>query len=840
MNIYIFVPLFALVIYISIFVPLAAYRPWKNRHKYFAITLAGAIAWNLSNILFRSEYFMDYKLLLSQITICSFFFMIIPFSYFITTFYRKPTKNWLFLAYVPLLSSIVLAALGYLPQSIVFGPSVYPVYNMPLLLITVVLPLVILAIKGVYKLHDHLMHAETPLVYNQIMYLIFAIVLLVLFVSSNLFLRGRQLPIAHMGSLLIALILAYAILKHQLIDIKLFFRKGIAYSGLIIFVAAIYFILFHIAFIWLDFKINTASVAMVTIISGVITISFYPLLNIVQRKVDHLFYGSTYDYRHMLMEFSKKASNILKLDDLANELTNLTAAAVSARRAYLIVFDPSNEERTTQFISKDMDKSNPPKIRLERYSPIINWLKKEKRILFRDNLDVLPEISSLWATEKQSIISAEIELFAPLINRDKLIGILMLAKKKHRATYDISDIELINALTSEIAIAIENAQLHAKITTQAITDDLTGLFNRRYFDERLNEEIARHNRYGGTFSLILYDLDYFKQYNDTNGHNAGDKLLKEITRNVNRLLRNVDMVFRYGGDEFAIIVPETSSEDALSISERVRTSVVAIMETRNIGVTISMGIASFPTDGAMVEDLIQAADAALYQAKQSGGNQTAVFSQLIVSPLGHAVSRICEEKNTLNAIRALVTAVDTRDHYTEHHSQQVALYAGELAAAAGLPQAKIATLKTAAMLHDIGKISIPDDILNKTGILTPEECRIFQSHSSTGVSIISHISSLTDCIPIILHHHERFDGSGYPDRLKGEEIPLEARILSIADAFSAMLSERPHRRALSIGEAIQELKFGSGTQFDPYLTELFIPIAPGLTSREKTEISQRS
>jgi putative nucleotidyltransferase with HDIG domain len=260
-----------------------------------------------------------------------------------------------------------------------------------------------------------------------------------------------------------------------------------------------------------------------------------------------------------------------------------------------------------------------------------------------------------------------------------------------------------------------------------------------------------------------------------------------------------------------------------------------IMETRNIEVTMSLGIASFPADGAVVEDLVQAADAALYQAKQSGGNQTAVFSQLVVSPLGNAVTRICEEKTTLNAIRALVTAVDTRDHYTEQHSHQVALYATELAAAAGLSQSKIAVLKTAAMLHDIGKISVPDDILNKSGALNREECRILQNHSSTGVIIISHISSLIECIPIILHHHERFDGSGYPDKLKGEEIPLEARILSIADAFSAMMSVRPHRKALSIDEAIEELKRGSGTQFDPGLAALFIPLAPQLTVREKIE-----
>jgi diguanylate cyclase (GGDEF)-like protein/putative nucleotidyltransferase with HDIG domain len=833
MNIYVFIPLFALVIYIALFIALVGHRPWKKRHKYFAWFLSGAILWSISNVLFRSSLLPEYKLLLSQITICSFLYMIVPFSYFVSTFYRKPSDRWSFIAFIPFIAGIILAALGYLPEAISFGPSIYPVYNMLFLSTCIALPLIILAVRGIYKLHEHLTKAETPAIHNQTMYLMFAIILLVISVSSNLFVRGRQLPIAHLGSLLIALILAYAILKHQLIDIKLFFRKGLAYIGLLLFVASIYFCMFYISFIWLDFNMNAITVAMVTVMAGVITISLYPLLNIMQNKIEQLFYRSTYDYRHMLLNFSKKASNIIKIDELGSELTKLTVAAVSSKRACLVLIDPSDEGNITQFASKETGKNCTPEIQMEPDSPIINWLRKEKKILFRESLDVLPEISSLWAKERESIEAAEIELFVPLINRDTLIGVLMLARKKRGATYDMSDIDLIRVLTSEIAIAIENAQLHAKIKTQAITDDLTKLFNRRYFNERIHEEIERHTRYGGDFSLILYDLDYFKLYNDTYGHKAGDKILQDVTRNVTKLLRSVDLVFRYGGDEFAIIVPQTSAEDALSISERIRTTVAEEMKQREIEITLSLGIASFPADGTSIEDLVQAADAALYQAKQSGGDQTAVFSRLVVSPLGNVITRISEERMTLNAVRALVTAVDTRDHYTDKHSQQVATYAAELARVIGLSPDKIAIIKTAAMLHDIGKISIPDDILNKKEDLTPEERKLFESHSNTGVTIISHIASLTDCIPAILHHHERFDGTGYPHKLKGEEIPLEARILSISDAFSAMTSDRPHREALPYDEAIEELRRGSGTQFDPKLTEIFIPIASRFIAEKK-------
>ena len=835
MNIYVFIPLFALVIYIGLFIALASHRPWKTRHKYFAWFLSGAILWSLSNVLFRSSYLPEYKLLLSQITICSFLFMIIPFSYFISTFYRKPSDRWSIIAFIPFIAGIVLAILGYLPEAVSFGPSVYPVYNMLFLSTCIALPLIVLAVRGIYKLWEHLTRAETPAIHNQTMYLIFAIVLLMISVSSNMFVRGRQLPIAHLGSLLIALILAYAILKHQLIDIKLFFRKSLAYTGLLLFVASIYFCLFYVSFIRLDFNLNAITVATVTIIAGAITITLYPFLNFLQNKIEQLFYRNTYDYRNMLLNFSKKASNIIDIDELGSELTKLTAAAVSAKRACLLLIDPSDEGNTLQFASEEMGKNCTPEIRMEPDSPIIEWLRKEKTILFRESLDVLPEISSLWSKERESIEATEMELFAPLISRDQLIGVLMLSRKKRGVTYDMSDIDLIRVLTSEIAIAIENAQLHAKIQTQAITDELTKLFNRRYFNERVQEEIERHTRYGGSFSLIIYDLDYFKLFNDTYGHKEGDRLLQEITQNVTRLLRSVDLVFRYGGDEFAIIVPQTASEEALLVSERIRSTIAGEMKQRDIEITMSLGIASFPSDGTSIEDLVQAADAALYQAKQSGGDQTAVFSRLVVSPLGNVITRMSEERMTLNAVRALVTAVDAHDNYTDRHSQQVATYAAELAKVIGLSPDKIATIKTAAMLHDIGKISIPDDILNKAEALTDEERKLFESHSNTGVTIISHIASLADCIPVILHHHERFDGSGYPHRLKGEEIPLEARILTISDAFSAMTSDRPHREALSYDQAIEELLKGSGTQFDPKLTEIFIPIASQFIAEKKVE-----
>jgi diguanylate cyclase (GGDEF)-like protein len=748
----------------------------------------------------------------------------VPFCYFVTTFYRPPRDSWVPIAYIPLLSAIVLSILGYLPKDINFGPSVYPDYNMLFLGVFIALPLVILAIRGIYFLRQRLKTAETPLIHNQIIYLMAAIILLGVSAVSNFFVIGRQLPLAHLGNLIISGILAYAVLKHQLVDIKIFLRGGLVYGGLIVIFVAGYGLLLYLFHRWLNFELSVPTIALMAGIALVIAVAFYPLRNALRRRVEWLFYPKTYDYRRMLIEFSKKASNVIKIEELGAELTNLMKAAIMSKRVYLLLFESVGVGSVKQFVSEDTTNEAVTDLSIKPDSPISEWLRKENKLLFRESMDILPILSSLWMSERKAIDEAEIELFAPLTSRGKLLGILALAKKENDAIYDMGDIELINILTSEIAVAIENAQLHARIERQAITDELTELFNRRYLEERLGEEVERYSRYGSPFSLIMCDLDYFKNYNDAYGHKAGDILLRELANSIRKLVRNIDLVFRYGGDEFAIFLPHTNSDEAYIISERVRASIEKEMETRAIVVTISLGIASLPSDGITTDDIVRAADAALYHAKQSGGNRSIIFSQMTVSLVEEATLQFSDEKMILNTVHALVSAIDARDHYTFQHSRQVANYAVELGKAAGLSADKIAVLQTGALLHDVGKIGIPDDLLLKEEQLSPEEFEIVKNHVNMGVAIISHVPSLSRCVPVVLYHHERYDGMGYPKGLKGKKIPIEARIITVADAFSAMTSQRLFCNSISYDAAIEELRRCSGTQFDPNLVNLFIDI----------------
>ena len=453
------------------------------------------------------------------------------------------------------------------------------------------------------------------------------------------------------------------------------------------------------------------------------------------------------------------------------------------------------------------------------------WVAKQRRYLYNSDLNKIKKDNEFSSNEKYRRMGVQSILYLPLLVRKEAIGSLIIASRRPDA-YNHEQIGLLERLSRQIALPIENSRLYNKAEQRARVDELTGLFNRRHFDESLKQEIDRHSRYKGILSLVLLDLDFFKNYNDTYGHLAGDVLLGQIGKLMERLVRKVDIVFRYGGDEFVILLPQALPDDALVVAERVREGIVTEMEERQISVTASLGIACWPSDGITPDEVINVADRALYYAKQTGGNRTYFASKLLsFAPQPVVLKAANTEKETLNTIYALAATIEARDAYTYGHSRKVRGYAVALAEALGLTSEKVAIIDTAALLHDIGKIGIPDDVLNKAGALNPEEWELIKSHPQLSATIIGHVPNLIPCLHGILHHHERWDGTGYPSGLKSENIPLEARILCIADAFDAMTSPRPYRDSMSNQEAVDQLKSCAGSQFDSELVEAFLPIA---------------
>jgi diguanylate cyclase (GGDEF)-like protein len=426
-------------------------------------------------------------------------------------------------------------------------------------------------------------------------------------------------------------------------------------------------------------------------------------------------------------------------------------------------------------------------------------------------------------------------VYLPLSVTDRVIGSLILASRKPNA-YSRSQIRLLERVALQIAAPIENAELYARMEQRSRIDVLTGLFNRRHFEERLKEEVSRHSRYGDVFSIFMIDLDSFKTYNDARGHLAGDILLSQIGKIIKSSVRSVDQAFRYGGDEFVVILPQTGRDDAYVVAERVREHIAAEMERKPIAVTCSIGLASYPTDGVVADELVDMADNALYHAKRTGGDRIYLSSKTLPKPLaGEGIIGIDTRRDTLSTVYALVATVEAREPYIYGHSRKVKTCGVALAEAIGLSPDQVSKVSTSALLHDIGKIGIPDEVLSKKGKLSKENWEAIKAHPRLGANIVSNIPNLAPCVSSILHHHERWDGSGYPEGLKGEEIPLEARILAIADSFEAMTSARPYRPALSLEAVVKELRQGAGIQFDPKLVEIFIGIIEaGLPERVKT------
>jgi diguanylate cyclase (GGDEF)-like protein/putative nucleotidyltransferase with HDIG domain len=485
---------------------------------------------------------------------------------------------------------------------------------------------------------------------------------------------------------------------------------------------------------------------------------------------------------------------------------------------------PSNDQYGTRFVARLAEEEPIVPLILSRNGPLVRWLES-KGTLSRSSIENNAEFSGLSPEERSAIDTSKYELLCPIISKSTLVGILALGQKQSHGHFTRDDIDLVATLSKESAVAIENAQIYAHAKEKADTDELTGLRNHRYFQERFSQEIERITLSDGDFSLLFLDLDFFKTYNDIYGHMLGDEILKEVGQLIRNSIRTTDIGARYGGDEFAALLLNTSAEGANIVAERIRQGLQSSMEQRGIMLTCSIGIACWKVDGITREALIQAADKALYAAKSAGRNRVYLASNLdITEPVSPETALKADDNDAIeNIVYALAATVDTRDHYTFGHSKTVSRYATELAAAIGYTREGIKRIRAAALLHDIGKLSIPDNILSQTGPLTNEEWEKIKHHPEMGVGILKYIVGLRGCVDAVLYHHERYDGKGYPRGLRENDIPLDARIMTIADSYDAMTSERGYKeRRFTEEEAIQELRKCAGTQFDPKLVESFI------------------
>ena len=421
------------------------------------------------------------------------------------------------------------------------------------------------------------------------------------------------------------------------------------------------------------------------------------------------------------------------------------------------------------------------------------------------------------------------------------------------------EIQLLNRkfMRSQETLHEKNAALeraNARLEALATTDMLTNLPNHRALQTLLDQEGERARRFGRPLSVLFFDGDRFKQINDTYGHATGDLVLRELGERARSVLRAGDTVGRFGGEEFLVLLPETDEQEARAVAERLRSAVasspLAAHEVAGgITVTVSIGVASYPADGVTASAIREQADQAMYWAKRLGRNQVRTAAEAeranrdaaLRAATAHALERqelvALDGRNLEAQIRAeqlglvysLMAALDMREPGLSAHAHAVSDLVTAMARELKFDEERLLRAATAAFLHDIGKIALPDRLLQQPRrFFSEQEWRLLHQHAELGADIVEASPWLSDLVLAIRHHHERWDGEGTPDGLVGEAIPLEARLIAVAEAYHSMISDRPYQVARPVSEALAELKRGAGTQFDPALVSLLLLVLQSL------------
>jgi diguanylate cyclase (GGDEF)-like protein len=402
---------------------------------------------------------------------------------------------------------------------------------------------------------------------------------------------------------------------------------------------------------------------------------------------------------------------------------------------------------------------------------------------------------------------------APIVTDARLWGALIVCTTREDDLPD--DVERrLQRFAELMGMAIANADAQARLVAQATTDQLTGLTNHRAFHERLREEVAAAQRHGRELALAVFDIDRFKQVNDTLGHVGGDAVLAEAARRMAEASRAGEIVARIGGDELALLMPGVGGEDAHAAAERVRRSVAAAPFQQAGVITLSAGVCDL-RQAAEPEDLLRLADGALYWAKAHGRDACIRYSPQVVEELSadERADRL-EQARALAALGALAKAIDAKDPATIRHSERVAALASELATEAGWGPRDVARLHDAALVHDVGKIGVPDAVLSKPARLTDDEYEVIKRHADLGARIVAGVLD-AEQVAWVRGHHERHDGRGYPDGLAGDQITEGAWLLALADGWDAMTGARVYSAPMSLDAALGEVRRHAGAQFHP-------------------------
>jgi len=620
-----------------------------------------------------------------------------------------------------------------------------------------------------------------------------------------------------------ALLITYSIYRNKFLEINVIVKRGLSLSvyNIVLFMIYAFVILFSYNLLTIRWEIT--NLTTVFLIMAPVFLLLEPIRVVVLRVTRHIFYRKTADRQMVLREFSDLINSSLELSKITDSLVTAIHNALETKEVTLFL------KNTTKYYLQSSTRTD---LSSQEYSfklshPIVTWFQKHHKLLLQTQINNDVTFKGLWDSEKAVIKSLKTEIIAPIRYLDELTGFIVLTERIDETPYSIEETEFLMTIINNAAAIIENAKAIEVMQIQSIKDELTKFYNHRYFQETANSWIKEKKYH--QFGLAMVDIDQFKIYNDLYGHTSGDIALKRIADIIESVTSENELLVRFGGEEFVILYPNLRPEEVFIQAEQIRDTVehefLLSTDIREF-LTVTVGISNFDVDGNTLEELITKADKAVLKGKQSGRNKTIMYYEHN-DPLNDGNDEVQEKiKDAFVAsIYALAATIDAKDHYTYGHSNNVSLLSEALARKAGFDENKIEIVRNAGLLHDIGKVGIPESVLSKPGFLTVEEYEMMKGHVVQSINIIKHIPNLIDTVPVVISHHERYDGKGYPRGIHGENIPVLGRIICIADAFDAMTTDRPYRKGLSMEQAIYELKKNAGSQFDPNLVDIFIEMA---------------
>lgn len=648
---------------------------------------------------------------------------------------------------------------------------------------------------------------------NRLRYLIGGLGLVIVTSVVNFTPLGRY-PIDIAGNGINALLIAYAILRHNLLDIRVVIRKSLLYSIPTVLIGTGYFLIISLALRLFDLYSGLGIFILSLIVAILTALVAQPLRDKAQSWIDRLFFREKFDSGLMLQRLSGQVASILDLDIIANLILEETTSILHVEKAAFLLKRVESEDF---FLTAQKGMDSDVMIRLSKNHPIALWFSHHDQLLTKHDISVAPQFKALWGREREELEKIEAELFIPLKVKRELVGIFAVGEKRSEEGFSQDDQLTLTTLANQIAVTIENARLYT--AEQHRREELGSLYEMArvlvvsdHVDTVLNN-IAQHaiQNVHATFARILTKEkgNEFLCRAAFPIRNMGTELgvgkIEPVTTNeYYQRAMNLGKALVLDWDDPAF--KEVDHHDLfLDLAKSLCISPLLVGD-EPVGLLI-LGEARRTTRETFDSDKLKLVNAISDQAA-SALRRASLHEQL--------------EESFLQTVLALAKAIDARDTYTQDHSQRIAGYTDALCRKLDIDEEQIMTIRSAAALHDIGKIGVPDEILRKPGPLTSQDWDLMKRHPKIGADIIAPVIKLSRVAPIIIAHHEKYDGSGYPYGLKGDQIPLGARILAVVDAYIAITDERVYRKARSHAEAISELTKNSGVQFDPKVVDEFL------------------